>query len=332
VDSGGQSLATSDIFVMDADGSHVRRLTNGDDRSTNLYPTWSPDGTKIAYLAGITGGPGALMVMDADGSNPMQLVKSDVLGISWQPLPASSTSVEPNETPAVQAGEDIGLGFSVCNVSSIKGRFAAPDANAIVFVATKAHDLGGCPQPQDGFNVVAIDTDQDGLTDTSFGPIECTLECRAFSAPDVDGDGTDELLVVQDGGAVVGLRLYDFPIDGELAIIPVNVAAPGDPQGGFEPSQQATLWLGGDAFELYGLLCGDVPAPDGPGVIATAAESLPQDSPDAEWHAHQTTLVLRSDGLLHVVDVRDFTEPVSANPDGPSFRSGETPCGSNLGP
>lgn len=333
VERGGQSFATSDIFVMDADGSQVRRLTNGDDRSTNLYPTWSPDGTRIAYLAGITGGPGALVVMDADGSNPTQLVKSDVLGISWQPLPSSSISIEPTESPPVQAGEDIGLGFPVCNVSSIKGRFSLPDANATVFVATRASDAGGCPQPEEAFNVVALDTDQDGLVDTSFGPIECTLECRAFSAPDVDGDGTDELLVVQDGGAVVGLRLYDIvSTDGELAIVPVNVAEPGDPLSLLVPGQQAFFLLGGDEFQLYALECGTVPEPDGPGIIATGAEARPHDSIDAQWHAHQTTLVLRDDGMLHVVDVRDFTEPVSGDPDGPSFRSGETLCGSNLGP
>ena len=29
----------------------------------------------------------------------------------------------------------------------------------------------------------------------------------------------------------------------------------------------------------------------------------------ASWHAHQTALVLGDDGLPHVVDTRDFTEP-----------------------
>jgi hypothetical protein len=41
---------------------------------------------------------------------------------------------------------------------------------------------------------------------------------------------------------------------------------------------------------------------------------------------------LQSDGAMHVVSPRDFTEPVSRGPDGPSFGSGETLCGSNLGP
>jgi Tol biopolymer transport system component len=87
-----QQGTTSDIFVMNADGTDVQRLTDGGDDSTNLYPQWAPDGTKIAYLAGITGGPGALVVMNPDGSNPVELVGQEVLGISWQPLPVSGGS------------------------------------------------------------------------------------------------------------------------------------------------------------------------------------------------------------------------------------------------
>jgi TolB protein len=84
-----QQGATSDIFVMNADGGDVRRLTDGGDKSTNLYPQWAPDGTKIAYVAGITGGPGGLVVMNPDGSDPIELVRRDVLGISWQPSGAA---------------------------------------------------------------------------------------------------------------------------------------------------------------------------------------------------------------------------------------------------
>jgi hypothetical protein len=336
--SGSLELSGSgDLYTMAPDGSDVRRLTN--DEFLEQSPAWSPDGSRIAFT-GMDHEDTDIYAILADGTGRTRVLETDALAVAWQPVPdGTKTSPTPVETPTPPSptqgvSEDIGLGFPVCNVSSIKGRFASPDANATSFVATKAGDLGVCPQPEGAFNVVALDTDQDGVADTSYGPIECTLECRTFSAPDVDGDGTDELLVVEGGGAVPLLGLYDFiPTEGALAISPVIVAEPGDPQSFlFEPGEHARFLIGGDGFGLDALQCGDIPAPDGPGIIATSAESLPHDSPDAEWHAHQTTLVLRSDGLLHVVDVHDFTEPVTDDPAGPSFRSGETLCGSNLGP
>jgi TolB protein len=84
-----QEGATSDIFVMDADGNNIRRLTDGGSDSTYLNPQWAPDGTKIAYEAGVTGGPGGLVVMNPDGSDPVTLVADGVLGLSWQPVPSS---------------------------------------------------------------------------------------------------------------------------------------------------------------------------------------------------------------------------------------------------
>jgi hypothetical protein len=315
---------------------------------------WSPDGNLIAFSGRMGDDVCFISMLDLRDGRVQTLVSSPASascpgqeGLSWAPAiestrsenttpteaPTPTRSPSPETSPTIDTDEDLGLGFPVCNVSSINGRFASPDANATMLVATRASDVEKCPQPEEAFNVVTLDVDQDGLGDASFGPIECTLECRAFSAPDVDGDGTDELLVVQDGGAVVGLRLYDVvSTDGELAIVPVNVAEPGDPQGLLVPEEQAFFLLGGDAFELYALRCGTLPEPDGPGLIDTGAEARPHDSPDADWYAHQTTLVLRNDGLLHVVDVRDFTEPVTDDPDGPSFRSGETLCGSSLGP
>jgi WD40-like Beta Propeller Repeat len=330
----GRGPAGQGLYTMEPDGTDEVRVFDG---LPNLdHPAWSPDGASIALSADT----GQVYTVSARGGEPAAV--AGAMGEpAWQtltegvvPSPSGSTPA-PTPSPSVgePVGEDIGLGFPVCNVSSIDGHFVTPDETATVFVATKAGDTGPCPAPEEAFNVVALDVDRDGLADTSFGPIECTLDCRSFSAPDIDGDGTDELLVVQDGGAVVGLRLYDVvEANGETSIVPVEVADPGDPRGGFEVGKQASFLLGGDEFELYALICGNVPSSDGPGIVATSAESLPHDSPDAEWHAHQTTFVLRDDGLLHIVDVRNFTEPVSDDPAGPSFLSGETLCGSNLGP
>jgi Tol biopolymer transport system component len=54
---------TFDIYVMSADGTDTQRLTST--REDDLHPTWSPDGSQIAFERGT---PGDIYVMDADGS------------------------------------------------------------------------------------------------------------------------------------------------------------------------------------------------------------------------------------------------------------------------
>ena len=59
-------LSSSDIYLMDVDGSNQIQIT--DDNATILTPVWSPDGTEIAY-----GSNGNIFVMDRNGMNQRQL-------------------------------------------------------------------------------------------------------------------------------------------------------------------------------------------------------------------------------------------------------------------
>ena len=84
VASGGP-LGRPDIFVMNADGSDVRNVTNTVTTSFDL--AWSPDGRRIAYLEGSPGGA-PLTVVNADGSgkHPLSGPLMVDLGIpSWSP-------------------------------------------------------------------------------------------------------------------------------------------------------------------------------------------------------------------------------------------------------
>ena len=58
----------TDIYVMDADGSNVTRLTTSS--GSEYQPVWSPDGTRIAFTHTLeTWSPTAVYVMNADGTD-----------------------------------------------------------------------------------------------------------------------------------------------------------------------------------------------------------------------------------------------------------------------
>lgn len=68
------SPGNQDIFVMMADGSQPRNLTNNP-TSWDYIPDWSLDGSKIAFTSEPDGNF-EIYVMDADGKNPVRLTRN----------------------------------------------------------------------------------------------------------------------------------------------------------------------------------------------------------------------------------------------------------------
>ena len=65
---------------MNADGTQVRQLTDND--AWEAFPTWSPDGTRIAFVSGRDGHP-EVFVMNADGTQVRQPTDND--GVDGRP-------------------------------------------------------------------------------------------------------------------------------------------------------------------------------------------------------------------------------------------------------
>ena len=296
------------LYTIAADGTDEVLIT--DELQTITDPAWSPDGTQLAIAADT----GQVYRIEPDGS--FLIAVQGVMGeTAWQAIPEGTMipPVEPTPTPSPDPEQqDIGLGFPVCNVTSVTGRFADPNTPGIAFVATRMGDTGGCPQREDGLQLLAVDVSGDGLADASFGPLGCEQACSAFAAPDVDGDGTDELLVQNIEFSVVGLQLFELLQDADQpTLVAVTVEPPGDAaQGfqGFDGSGLPQFWVGGDGFGSDALRC--EPAGGGRVLISSTAQMVPPDSPDAVWEVHETTFVLEG-GVLRVVDARDFTWPIN---------------------
>jgi len=79
---GSNRDGNSEIYVMDDDGTAVRRLTNT--LASDGHPSWSPDGTRLAFVSDRDGGNG-IYLMNSDGTNVVRLAGVTGGNPIWSP-------------------------------------------------------------------------------------------------------------------------------------------------------------------------------------------------------------------------------------------------------
>jgi len=134
-----------EIFVMDYDGERIKRLTNNG--SLNLNPSWSPDGSEIAFLSYRSGRP-EMVILSSNGelrkAFPQQ--KGDLnLAPDWSPdgkLIAFTGSRDGNSEIFVLRVSDGQVTRLTSNPALDTSPSWSPTAREIAFVS----DRSGTPQ------------------------------------------------------------------------------------------------------------------------------------------------------------------------------------------
>jgi TolB protein len=111
-----------DIFVMNADGTSIRRLTN--DPAREIFPEWSPDGKQIAFIS-YRDGYRNLFVMEADGSQPRQLTFNQKEFTQWLAWSPSGEYIAYTYNPE---GSEIGESIHIIRPDGSEGRQVTPPA------------------------------------------------------------------------------------------------------------------------------------------------------------------------------------------------------------
>jgi Tol biopolymer transport system component len=300
------------LVVRDLGDATETVLTDG---HVDDGPAWSPDGTLIAFnRAPLEGGGFDVWAVRPDGSEPTRLTRDGGFNPSWQPIPpGSAVTPEPSASPSPEPeGVAVGLAFRLCESKRLGGiDFLGRGTDGYAWIGVPAKDDGTCPKHHGAAAyVVAADANGDGRAETFTElPWKCYVDCVPFDAADLDGNGTEELVVASFFSIMdyYVMRYLGPPDEPSPVIVPVLVAEPGHPAVGLDAGRPMRIDAGGDAGYGSQIECEEFPGPVAP-VIVWSWSWLPVES-ERDREVHITRIQIRADGQAHVIGTNDYTVP-----------------------
>jgi Tol biopolymer transport system component len=202
------SQGNENIYSMNPDGTGLTRLSTS--ASNEQYPSWSADGSKIAFSVDNNGNPGDLGVMNADGSG-RTIIYTDsadyIDQVSFSPDGSKiAFATNGSNTPAIQIINADGTGrVTISSASGTSGAVQwSPDGTKVGTV----RNVNG------NMNIVLINVDGSGETTI---PGITTARSVCFSP--------DGLRITYSSSATNPLTAYVANIDGS-GQVPISAASP----------------------------------------------------------------------------------------------------------
>ncbi len=217
-----------DIYVMDTDGSNLRRLTHTTGEGRESWgAVWSPDRNRIAFASNRHGGEDEIYVMNADGSDVKRLTHTPGEGRSswapgWSPEGKKIAFTSNRDgTPTGWSGYDIYVmdadGSNVQRLTHREGFDAAsdwsPDGKRITFMSARDGKREIYLMDADGSNVRRLTFDNRAAARSRWSPDGkkiAFMSTRHASAELADSDDESDIYVMDDDGANIQ-RLTDTP-------------------------------------------------------------------------------------------------------------------------
>ena len=168
-----------EIFVMNADGSGMRRLL--ETAGTARHPRWSPDGRRIAFVR-FDADPGGFRpyLMDSDGSNVRLLTASPAENFSPEWSPDGTRLLFLSNRPprfwwtmyviSVDGSGERQLASDAACTTNVSGARWSPDGSRIAY-ACDGQFAGIYTIRADGTEPTLVSTSSPGMAGTDIGPV-----------------------------------------------------------------------------------------------------------------------------------------------------------------
>jgi hypothetical protein len=211
----------------------------------------------------------------------------------------SPTPVATDPSPTLDPDAvDLGLGFGICDADSVTGAFGTGESTRVWFGTRTSEEMLRCSSSSRRF-ALAVDIGGDRNAEAwidPIGPHLCFNGCGLVGVVDLDGDGTDELVILLEGGVTPSFGVVDVGRDGGLQVVGY---ADGDAPQGLPATGPARLTIGGDEAYSYGVWC-EVDA-GGPLITQRAIAGVVE-APELGARVATYSLRLTPDGFVVVSD------------------------------